>query len=150
MSLCWSVECGSPWCTQPRVREVGKDPRANPVGTHLQRSRAAYRNQLGDLRLQGIVGPVNINRDLALSHVVDVLPSVPWREFFESETFVYLAARLVRLFKRPGVRQRTMKAFQDLLQDRGLPSAMRRMIAVSPEVLRQACKAAVHQILEPL
>ena len=113
-------------------------------------SRAVYRHQLEDLRLQGIVGPVNINKDLALSHVVDVAPSVPWREFYRSETFVYRAVRLVRLFKRPGIRQRTMKAFQDLLRDRGLPGIMRRMISVPPEIPRQVCKAAVHQILDPL
>ena len=113
-------------------------------------SRAVYRHQLENLRLQGVVGPVNINKDLALSHVVDNEPSVPWREFYVSETFVYRAVRLVRLFKRPGIRQRTMKAFQDLLRNRGLPGVMRRMISVPPEIPRQLCKAAVHQISEPL
>ena len=43
-------------------------------------SRAVYRHQLANLRLQGTVGPVNI-KDLALSHVVDVVPSVPCRDF---------------------------------------------------------------------
>ena len=113
-------------------------------------SRAVQRHQLKNLRFQGIVGPVNINKDLALSHVVDVAPSVPWREFYKSQTFVYHAVRLVRLFKRPGIQQRTMKAFQNLLRDRGLPGIMRRMISVPPEIPRQVCKAAVHQILDPL
>ena len=124
------------------------------VQTRLERickgSRAVYRHQLEDLRLRGIVGPVNINKDIALSHVVGVTSSVPWREFYKSETFVYRAVRLVRMLKRPGIRQRIMKAFQDLLRYRGLPSITRRMISVPPEITRQICKAAVHQVWELL
>ena len=86
-------------------------------------SRVVYRHLLENLHLQETIGPLNINKELALSHVVVVVHSVPWRDLHIHETFICRAVRFARQLRRPGTRQRTVKTFPSLLSEKGVSAA---------------------------